>query len=427
MENKKLHYGYIMVAAVFINMLICGGILYGASGVFIGPVTKSLNIGIGKFTLYMTIQGIAQAILVLLAPKLLGKFPFKTLNAISAIVAGVGFGMMGFAKGVGMLYVGGVLVGFGTVFLSYLSPGVLLPRWFTSRLGIMMAVATSGIALGGVVFNPIVAALVNSKGMLGFSEGWRSAYVILGALIIFIILPIALFVLKERPEDKGLWPVGYDASAQVADGQTVVTRKVTGVSKARALKSTSFIFLVLMALCFTLPSTINQFFPNVAENSAGGGNLVGVIGSVASAGALIGGFILGAVNDKFGGRGGAVLGGVVGAVGLIILLLLGNSGAMLLCGAALFGVFYQLNMVQLPAMVRTMYGDLDYDKIFPVAAAVAPWVGAVSYSLWGFLRDATGSYNLMFTLGAVLAILTAVTAVLAVAASKKLPHETGEA
>lgn len=425
MERKKLHYGFVMVIAIFIEILICGGILFGASGIFITPVSTALGIGTGKFSMYLTFQSFSQAVSVLIAPKLMEKFSFKSLNAVSAVLTGIGFGMMGFAKNVILLYAGGVIIGFGTVFLSYLISGTLLPRWFNTRLGTMMAIVTSGIGLGGVIFNPIVSALVNSGGMIGFHEGWRSAYVLLGALIIAICLPIAMFVLKDRPEDKGLLPYGYDASEQATG-----TRILSGVSKSTAVKSNSFIWYVVMVVGFTLPSTIMQFLPALAGSSLAvekaSFDLVGVIGSVASIGALIGGFILGAANDKVGGQGGGLVGGALGAVGLIILLSGGGSVAMLMGGAALFGVFYQLNLVQMPAMVRTLYGEREYDKIFPIAAAFAPWVGAVSYSLWGFLHDASGSYAPMLIIGAALAVLTAVSAILAVASSKKLPRETKE-
>lgn len=425
MDNKKMHYGFVMVAAIFIEMLVCAGILFGASGVFMTPVSTALGIGTASFSMYLTIQSFAQAITVVIAPKLLGKFSYKSLNAVAAVLAGVGFAMMGFAKGVVVLYVGGALIGVGIVFLTYLTSGTLLPRWFNTKLGTMMAIATSGLGLGGVLFNPIASALVNSNGLFGFNEGWRSAYVLLGALIIVICLPIALFVLKERPEDKGLLPYGYEASEETA-GKKILS----GVSKSVAVKSSSFIWYVVMVVSFTLPSSILQFFPAVAGSSlaleTASFDLVGVIGSVASVGALIGGFILGAANDKVGGHGGCLVGGALGAVGCIVVLSGGSSAAMLLGGAALFGVFYQLNMVQMPAIVQTLYGERDYDKIFPVAAAFSPWVGAVSYTLWGFLHDTSGSYTPMLIIGAALAALTAVAGLLAVASSKKLPRETVE-
>lgn len=110
--------------------MVCGGIFFGASGIFIVPVSTALGIGQGQFSLYLTIQSLTIAIGVLIAPKLLAKYSFRALNAISSVVAGLGF-----AKDVVLLYVCGVMIGLGCVFFTYLIAETLLPHWFSQNLG----------------------------------------------------------------------------------------------------------------------------------------------------------------------------------------------------------------------------------------------------------------------------------------------------
>ncbi len=81
MEKKKLHYGFVVAAGIFIDILVCGGIFFGASGVFIVPVTESLGIGQGEFSMYLTVQSFTMALVMLVAPKLTSRFSFRLLNA----------------------------------------------------------------------------------------------------------------------------------------------------------------------------------------------------------------------------------------------------------------------------------------------------------------------------------------------------------
>lgn len=166
------------------------------------------------------------------------------------------------------------------------------------------------------------------------------------------------------------------------------------------------------------------YLPAVAANSsaveAASFDVPGFIGSVGMVGAMVGGFVIGWTNDRFGAHMGGLMAGLVGTAGFVLMMAGGSTAFGLLGGAALYGIFYQINQVQMPAMVNAMYGSLDYDRIFPVAAMFSPWVGAVSYSLWGFIYDATGSYSVMFVLGIALSLLTAVAGVLAVRSSRKL-------
>ncbi len=143
--KKTFHYGFLIVAAVFIDLFVCGGIFFGASGIFIVPVSTALGIGQGDFSMYLTIQSFTMAIGVIIAPKILSKFSYRKINAAASVIAGGGFAIMGFAKNVVLLYVGGVLVGVGCVFLTYLITGTLLPRWFKQKLGTAIAIGTSGL------------------------------------------------------------------------------------------------------------------------------------------------------------------------------------------------------------------------------------------------------------------------------------------
>lgn len=421
MKEKKLHYGFIVAIGIFVNILVCGGIFFGASGVFIVPVTQSLGIGQGEFSMYLTIQSFTMAIVMFGAPKLIGRFSYRKLDAASTVIAAVGFAMMGFAKNVILLYFGGVFVGFGCVFLTYLISGTLLPRWFKQKLNTMIAFVMSGLGIGGVIFNPVASALINSAGMFGFEEGWRSAYVILGGLVLVVGLPIALLVLRDYPSEKRMLPYGEGAEGDVAGKRTV-----SGVSKSDAVKSASFVWYAIMVVSFTLSGAIMTYLPALASSLPDMSGFSSIIGSVGMFGAIIGGFLIGAINDRFGAQNGALVAGTLGAVGFLLMMFSGAGAWPLLGGAALYGIFYQINQVQMPAMVTAMYGEREYDKIFPVAAVFSPWVGAVSYSLWGFIYDAAQSYNVMLIIGLALGVLTAVAGMAAIATSKKLKRESVE-
>ncbi len=333
----------------------------------------------------------------------------------------MGFVLMGFAQNALLLYVGGVMIGLGCVFLTYLIAGTLLPHWFSQNLGTAIAVAMAGLGLGGIIFNPVISALVNGNGLLGFAEGWRSAYVILGGFVTLVCLPLAIFVIRDNPSDRGVLPYG---AGNVTEEKGV--RISEGVEKSVAVKSASFVWYCIMVLCFTLPGAIMSYLPALASQSAAGSRISGIIGSVGMFGAILGGFVIGAANDRFGAHIGGLVAGACGIAGFILMMIGRDNPVLLLAGGALYGIFYQINQVQMPAMVRMLYGDLDYDRIFPLGATISPWVGAVSFSLWGFLFDATGSYNVMLLAGITCGILTAVTGILAVISGRKLPRKRVE-
>ncbi len=421
MEKKRgLHYGYVIVAAAMIQYLFSGGIIYGASGVFVAPVTESLNISQGQFMLYMTFINGAQAVTAtLLAPKLLAKFSYHKLDAVAVIVASAGLALMGFAKNTFVFYIAGILMGFGTCFLTALAAGILIPRWFKQHQGTMIATVLLGSRFGGIVFNPVASALINSEPLFGMADSWRSTYVVVGLMLLVVGLVISLFILRDYPKDKGLRPVWDEVSVQ-AEEKVVVS----GVDAKKARRSTAFVFLICTVVMWSLATTINNYLAAYASGtqaaSTSSFDLVGLIGSFSMAGALAGGYILGGANDKFGGSAGCLIAGISGAAGLVILLLGHNSSVMILIGAFLFGIYFAISGVQLNAMVSTLFGMRQYDKIYQSAYQFQPWLGAVAASLWGFVYDINKSYTLPFIIAAVLCVLTSVFGLLSVGASKKL-------
>jgi MFS family permease len=99
---------------------------------------------------------------------------------------------------VGTLFVSAI--GIGSYLFSPLATTAVVARWFVRGRGKALGITALGSAAGGVAFPPIVTALIEAL-------GWRGAAGAMGAGLLFLIIPIALFVVR-RPEDVGEAPDG---------------------------------------------------------------------------------------------------------------------------------------------------------------------------------------------------------------------------
>lgn len=79
--------------------------------------------------------------------------------------------------------------------------------WFDRRRGLVLALVMAGVGTGAMVFFPIAQAWI-----AGY--GWRAAYVVLGALVLLLGLPLTALFVRERPKDSA-------ARRTVLDGMTV--------------------------------------------------------------------------------------------------------------------------------------------------------------------------------------------------------------
>lgn len=91
--------------------------------------------------------------------------------------------------------------------------------WFVHRRGIAAVAASLGFALGGAAFPQVIDALIRSV-------GWRRAYIALGAVVCTTMLPVVIFLFRDRPEKFGLTPdVGTRPSLSKSQSEAAFTRE----------------------------------------------------------------------------------------------------------------------------------------------------------------------------------------------------------
>lgn len=71
--------------------------------------------------------------------------------------------------------------------------------WFVRQRGVAAAAVVGGTAVGGIVFPLAIEALLPSL-------GWRVTYVVFGGVMAFVVVPLLVLLLRDRPETFGLHP-----------------------------------------------------------------------------------------------------------------------------------------------------------------------------------------------------------------------------
>jgi len=163
--------------------------------------------------------------------------------AVAAIAAAFALACvwMGAVQDAVMLLIGFTLVrALGQGSLSLVSLHVIA-IWFVRRRGIAIGLAGVGIAVATATFPTMIEALIEAT-------GWRTAYMLLGALVAATVLPLGALVFRDRPERYGLLPDGVETAPAMPGG--VTERHYTPDEARRTL--TFWLFVVGLFLASTL-------------------------------------------------------------------------------------------------------------------------------------------------------------------------------
>lgn len=392
------HYAYLIVLSCIVMTCLPCALVLSCAGIFFTPVSEFFGVPKASFTLYFSVLNLAMMATLPVAGKLLAARDARVVLSVATALCGLGMFGMASCQEVWQFYLVGIVLGVGVAPLIYLAVPTLINAWCVKRVGFFVGLCMAFTGIGGVIFNPIGTAIIQSS-----PEGWRQAYLVFGIIILVGTLPFTLFVVRGKPADKGLLPYGA-GEKDAADTDGAATVGTQGVSAADAMRTPAFWAIVAFCGLITLNQTVYQFLSSYALSFSNSLPQIaaasGVVASAAMGGQAIGKVFLGSVSDH-SVRLGAVCGIAGGVVGVLLMWGMPSVLALLLVGAFCFGVVYAMTTVETPLLVRSVFGSADYANIYSRVSMVGSLMSAVAAVFWSLVIDSAGGYGLVFALSLV--------------------------
>lgn len=387
-KKFPFHYGYVVAACCTLVTMFNIGLVLSCAGIFFVPISEELGVPVAKVAMYLSFNLLASSIMLSFSGKLMEKFGARLMMTLSSIIMGVTLITMSKFDALWQFYAAGTILGVTFTFLMYLSFPTMIPRWFNKKIGLMIGIAAAGSSIGGAIFNPICGILINNY-------GWRTAYVILGAVILIFVSPVLGIFLRNKPADVGLKPYG-------ASSVSVRQNKNDGYEYRAVLKMPLFYGLFMFGFLMSTVASVFHFIPKYAATLNFSLEEAAMAASAAMIGSTIGKVGLGWINDK------SIKLGVIATIGLGIFglgLMFGGTGLTVLAGGGfLFGWAYAGVFVQTPLLVRAVFGNKSYSQIYSNISIGLTVSAAIAMAAWGYLAE-FGGYGAVFIVAIILLIV----------------------
>jgi sugar phosphate permease len=410
---KRLHYAWIVLAVTFVCLLVSAA-TRATPSVLIVPLEKEFGWSRTTISMAISVNILLYGLIGPFAAGLINRYGPRRVMAASAVLLGVGTLATITIKQPWQLFaLWGVLVGLGTGVIALVLGATIVQRWFYAQRGLALGILTASAATGQLIFLPVLAKLV-----VGY--GWRSAVIAMATLAL-AMAPTALLLIRDRPRDKGLQPVGQPDG--VAVPAEVAQNPVVAAFSALAMASRNREFWILAGSFFICGASTNGLVGThlvpacmdhgIPEVQAAG--LLAIMGIFD----LIGTTASGWLSDRFDNR-------------LLLFMYYGLRGLALLYlpqgfvseghGLSIFAVFYGLDWIAtVPptvALARQAFGAEKAGLIFGWVVASHQVGAALAASVAGLIRTREGSYDYAFLIAGGLCLITAI-AVLFAGRSRK--------
>ncbi|MCQ2411867.1 MAG: MFS transporter [Sphaerochaetaceae bacterium] len=375
-DTRKFSYSWVILVCCCLFLGATLGIITNCNGLYYLPVSQEFGIPMSSFTLASTISSIASCVGLVLAKKLILKYPLKVVLPIASLCVGVPPILNSFSHSITQWYILALVSGVGGASLGTYTVSVLISRWFNKKNGFAMGLATSSSGVVGMVMSLVIGRLINIS-------SWRVALFSSGVLALVMTLPISLFLVSLDPKEKGTVAYGAEDGPLQTKGAAI-----TSVPVRFDLR------LVILLLGVLVISSLTSFATHLAALGKSSGITL-VDASVVLTFYLVGNTIaklfLGTLNDRIGIRNTTML-TVLLMVSSIVLMIAG-SDVLLLVAAFLFGTVAMLSSTQYPLVVGYVWTKEEYASAMQMTNLGISLSYAVCTSMYGLLYDIFGSYK----------------------------------
>ena len=409
--GKGLYYGwvivFVMATAGAVSMAM-GSLNFG---LFIKPMGDSLGIGRTWFGWAQTIRQISSALTSPPVGWLIDRYGSRVMLPVAAIVTASAMIGLSFMNDAGdAWFMVAMFAVMGLVGMS--GPGALVTsvpvlKWFVRRRGLAISLMALGIPVGAMIFVPLTQMFIDWW-------GWERAWIVLAAIGVSVIAPLAAVFVRRQPEDMGLLPDGDSAhdseSGEEGEGQPAQFVDEVSWTVREATHSPIFWSLVAMFSMVSLATSTVALhrIPDFADR--------GFDTTLIAYATAFDAVCAGAASFSFGLLVSRVPGRLLGALGFSFLAIasvmtiyaaddITMFSSMAIFGLGIGGMMFLQNFIW-----ADYFGREHVGAIRGFSMPINLILGAAGAPIAGYVYDETGTYNVVWWVGVGLMVCSALLA-----------------
>lgn len=382
---KSSNYAWCVMVLLTLMQFVYAGLTLSTVTLYMEPILSAHpELSRTAYSLTITLNGGANAIISVFYGKFVEKFGMKTMISVCSLLMIAGVLLYANGTVIWMFYLAAILQGISLCFCSGASCSIIFSKWFAHSTGTLLSITAIGSGLAGVIFSPIVSNWISTI-------GWIGSLYINCAIVVFTAVLLIVF-LKDSPEKYGIKPMWND-KVKIADESGEIISY--GVTSKEAYKTIQFWCGTIGIGLFGL--IIYGAICNIAVFSSDLGYDGGIMLSVMYAANIILQLPFGILADKLGIRTCMVAYSLM-AIGAVFIYATAPAIGMMYVGTVLLGGSFCILKATLPVYTLQIFGNRAQGQIMGIMIAVMNCGVAFGMPVLNAAYDLTGSYSGMFKL-----------------------------
>ena len=368
---------WLMVVAAMCGAFVSfGSLMVFTFGIFLTALTKQFGWSRGDVSMAFTVTALTVAVFSPVLGWLLDRHGARKIILPCMALYGVAFGSLSLLTNhlwhlYAVFFLLGI-VGNGTTQLGY---SRVITAWFDERRGFALALVMAGVGTGAIVFPSLAEWLITSS-------GWRTAYALLGGLILLFGIPLTAAFVKD--------PAQPPTSRELPGKERA---PMAGSSVAEGVRTYAFLGIVVAIVLISLSTNgvIGHLAPLITDRGFSG-QQAALAASLLGAATLTSRLGTGYLLDLFFAPRVAASMFFLSALGIWLVstshqLWLSNAGAILI------GVGLGAEADVVPYLLSRYFGLRAFSELYGYTWSAYAVAGAMGPLVMGKMFDRTHSYE----------------------------------
>jgi MFS family permease len=403
--RRRIHPAWIVLAVVTIALLASAGVR-ATFGVYIKPIEAEMGWSRGALSLAAALSLLLLGASGPFAGRLADRWGPRRVIVIALALLGIGGIALAFVHSLWQFYLAaGVVMAMGSGGAALSTGSAVVGRWFQTHRGTAIGLVAAGMSAGQLVVIPLASWLV-------LEHGWRTSTMWLGLGLVLLVTPLAAWLVRNTPEERGARPYGAEG-APVSAAEARAEQQAGRVSVSAAAQTLPFWLLAgTFFVCgYTSVGLIGtHFIPHALEHNFSAmqaSAALGVMGAMNIVGTIGSGWLC----DRVGRRVPLAVFYFVRGLSLLFLLYVWNVPSLHFW-AALFGLNYISTVPPTTTLTANIYGRFSMGELSGWIYFAHQVGAAIAAALAGWVYEWTGSYGPAFVSAALMAFLAAAMALM---------------
>ena len=199
MARQRVFYGWWVTIAFAVMVFLSTGVRFSV-GPFLKPIVTDLETDRATYSLIVSLSLFLYGVFMPFVGRLVERWGARPVAVLGILVFAASLAGTGLVTQLWQLtLVYGVLVALGLSATGHVVGSAVVSRWFIRRRATALSLLGAASMAGMSLLVPVAMWLI-------LTVGWRATYAIIGLGAAVILLPLALWVVREAPESMGSRP-----------------------------------------------------------------------------------------------------------------------------------------------------------------------------------------------------------------------------